>query len=254
MLWLLPLLLTTADAHRPSFGDTGMDDAETAYLIEDIGVSIVVYKELTCAQPQLWMEYDGLAGEELLVQLGVPNIGRLANHRPAVAVIGPGMPELTEEVPFDVPEGLGGYVFYAEDEPTDFDEPFTQTQSWIFAEHTLVLPEDGIGYVVGYNPDELTGKIWLATGVIEDFAGIPASEMASWGPIVREFHEVDEYERPLSYQEEVCAQPEETAPMDEGCGCQSAPTAPWLGLMPLPLLALRRRRTAARPKAPSSDA
>ena len=248
-MYLLTLLSLTAQAHRPSFGDLGMDDPNSAYVIEDIEISIVVYKELTCEQSELWMRYDGLADEELFVQLGVPVIDRLRDHRPSLAVLGPGMPPLDQPVPFDVPEGLGGYVFEAADEPADFYEPFTQTDSWIYVEETLSLVEDGIGYVVGFSPDDLTGKIWVATGTVEDFSGIPPEEFQSWGPIVREFHEVDEYERELGYTEQVCTD----AALDtgegtgnaQGCGCsQVSPgsTGAWaLGL--LGLAARRRQRS-----------
>lgn len=235
------LLLATASAHRPSFGDEGMSSAEDAYVIEDIDISIVVYKELVCEDSELWMTFDGAADQELYVQLGVPEIDRLREHRPAVAVLGPGMPPLDEAVPFEVPEGLGGYVFHASDEPAAFYEPFTQTDSWIWVEERLNLPAAGTGYVVGFHPDGVSGKIWLATGEIENFEGIAVDEMASWGPIVREFHEVDEYERSLAYEEEVCDLQLDGDSEAEGCGCQSSGTG-WSGLFALPLLVIRRRR------------
>lgn len=235
------LLLTTAMAHRPSFGDQGMDSSETAYVIEDIDISIVVYKELVCDDPHLWMTFDGLEGQELFVQLGVPEITRLREHRPSVAVLGPGMPALEEPLPFEVPEGLGGYVFSATDTPSDFYEPFTQTSSWIYVEERLTLPADGTGYIIGFQPDDSTGKIWLATGEVEDFSGVSTDEFAAWGPIVREFHEVDEFERDLSFEELDCAADTgEVTEEPESCGCQASGTA-WTGLLLFPALLVRRR-------------
>ena len=106
----------------------------------DPEISIVVFRELTCEQPELWLAFDAVEGEEIWVQLGMPAIDRLADHRPALAVLAPGLPNIDAEVPFDVPQGLGGVVYLADGEPQEFYEPFTKTNSWILAGDWVSTP------------------------------------------------------------------------------------------------------------------
>ena len=190
---MLPILLSLAAlAHKPSFGDSFISQ-ESAYTVEDPNISIVVYQEVTCEGPELWLEFEGEAGFELYVQLGVPVVDWLEEYRPTVAVVAPGLPtDVT--VPFDLPEGMGAIVYEPEPEPAMFYEPFTQTSSWIWVEERLSLPETGKGYVVGWHDENQTGKMWIATGEVEDFSDVDPVEFIYWDEAVNNFHETGEYE------------------------------------------------------------
>ena len=131
------ILVSVAFAHKPSFSDGRFDSMDAPYEVQDPDVSIVVYHEVTCERPQLWMTLETRADAPTYLQLGVPVIDRLEDYRPSVAMLAPGLPPLDEAtVPFDVPQGLGGIVFDTDavDTPGDFYEPFTQTESWILVE------------------------------------------------------------------------------------------------------------------------
>lgn len=188
----LGLLAATAQAHFPVFStpDTGQAP-ESAVFIEDATVSHAVYHEITAESPRLWVTFDLSAGQEIYVQLGVPVLERLTDFRPAVAVLGPGLPDV--DLPFEIPEGLGGVVLTTGDidEPEFFHEHFTGTESWIFGELDEVAPESGRYYVVAFVPSGDTGKLWVAVGRREVFDPEDLAALAELVPRVSAFHETE---------------------------------------------------------------
>ena len=248
----LCLLPAVASAHRPTFGE-GFDAAESAFVVADNDVSIVLYQALTCEAPEVWMTFDAAAGTDLFVQLGVPQIVRLEDHRPAIAVLAPGLPT-APALPFAVPDGLGALVFEAGDvaEPATFFEPFTQTYSWVWVEETIALPEDGTGYLVAYDPDGWTGKLWVAVGTVEEFSGIAPEEFASWDQLVNDFHETGAYSPPPDTVEEQCdagLTGDEPAETPGGCAVGGLPAGAGVALVAA--VAVRRRSVRAGERAGS---
>ena len=134
-----------AHGHKPSFSNGQYKSVDSAWSIQNMATSIVLYHDVTCESDQLWMEFDSVGDEELFVQLGVPVIDRLAGYRPSVAIIADGLPQPDETLPFDLPEGMGGLVYHSDpmDTPDDFYEPFSQTESWILLETTQVIEQAG---------------------------------------------------------------------------------------------------------------
>lgn len=245
---LLPLaLIATAAAHKPTFS-ADFSGPDSAYVVADPDISIVVYQDITCELDQLWFTFEAEAGFPLYIQLGVPEIERLEDYRPSVALLAPGLPAADEDLPFEVPDGLGVQVFHSDavDVPGEFYEPFTQTASWVVVEETVDLPEDGVGYLVAWDPAGWTGKLWLATGTVEDFSDVDTTEFVYWGEAVNDFHETGRYDRVEPREEEFCGElPEEGAPATGGtkdtAGCSTAPGMAGAGIG-LALLALARRR------------
>lgn len=190
VLCLLLVAAVPAWAHKPIFPDGAGCTRDDAIVVEDVTISQVAYTEITDGCPQLWLTFEAEAGQELYLQIALPQIERYADLRPAVAVLGPGLP--TVDVPFDVPEGYGGYVFTTDDvtEPESFHEPFTGTDSWILRERTQDLPEAGQYYIVAYVPSGETGKIWVAFGRQEQFGLGDIVSLPGTIATVREFHEV----------------------------------------------------------------
>lgn len=178
-------------AHRPIFSDKKADDAGTAIHIEEPDISQVVYRELSAMKPTLWLEMNLGENFELYVQIGLPLLQRLEVFRPAVAVIGPGLPDL--DLPFDIPEGAGGILLRTEDvhEPRVFHEPFTRTDSWILRSRKLHLEEAGTYHVVAFSPQGESGKLWLSVGERESFGAADFLKFSSWTRKIRAFHELD---------------------------------------------------------------
>ena len=190
LFWIL--VCPFCAAHRPIFSDRAATDSDTAVMISKPELSQVIYREITEKAPQVWLALDAEAGFELFVQIGVPALERLKSFRPAVVVIGPGLPE--KPLPIPVPKGNGAANFATDDvqNPRFFHEHFTGTDSWILRSETVVLRRTGRYYVVAYVPSGQTGKLWLSVGTKEVFGPADLAEFGEWKTRIREFHEVAE--------------------------------------------------------------
>lgn len=177
-------------AHQPTISDGTAVSADTAIEFEDIQISRVVYHEVTSEASQIWLTFEVSEPQSLYLSLGMPEIDRLANLRPAYALLGPGLPDV--QLPFDIPDGLGGLLFTTENvtSPEVFDEPFSCTSSFILDERNVDLPLAGRYYVVAFIPNGSPGKLWVATGDQEVFLLRDVPELLRISRDVRSFHEV----------------------------------------------------------------
>ena len=198
MLWLS----TPALAHKPSFGPYA--SLQDPFVVEDPNISIVVYQEITCEEDQIWLNLSAEEGFPIYIQGGVPEIDRLADYKPHIALLAPGLPAPEQTLPFDIPAGMGVQVFSPEEEPSDFYEPFTQTSSWIWIEETVPMPQTGEGYLVAWNDLGGTGKLWVATGTVEDFSDVAVDDFILWNEYVNNFHETGRFSPIIPKEEESC--------------------------------------------------
>ncbi len=197
------LTVSSAAAHRPDFGTGEYANPLTAYVIEDPEVSIVVYRDVTCERPELWMRLEGVAGMELYVQLLVPAIERLEGYRPTLAVVGPGFP--ASRLGIDLPSGAGAVPFpTASLEPVVFDEPFTGTRDWILMEETLLIPQTGTYYVVAWDPRRSTGKLAVSVGTREAFGLVDLFRFPGWRRDAQAFHELGRFAPAEPVTERIC--------------------------------------------------
>jgi hypothetical protein len=193
-LLVLPLNLvmlgSPAHAHRPTMSDGTAVDAEHAIEFQDVQISRVVYHEVTEYAPWVWITFEIDHSQELFLQIGVPILDRLREYRPCLALLGPGLPEVS--VPFEFPSGLGGLILDTRqiENPREFYEPFTSTRSWILTEQDVQLPEAGRYYVVAYNPQGALGKLWAALGRKEVWSVQDMLKMPKIIADVGQFHEV----------------------------------------------------------------
>ncbi len=189
LLGVLVFAAVEAQAHKPIVINGGPTNAETAYPITDPDVSQVAYHHVKPGQEQIWLSFQADAGKTLFLQAGVPVIERYRHIRPAIALLGPGLPEIS--LPFDFPEGLGGILFTTDAEtPTFFHEEFTGTDSWQFEANTPQTVEEGTHYVVAFIPAGEEGKIWVAIGEREAFTIADILQLPITLFKVRAFHEI----------------------------------------------------------------
>lgn len=192
VIFIVPLLFVEMTlAHIPILSDEDNGTGpENAVFIDDASISHAVYHEVTTEMPQLWITYDLEAGQEIYVQFGIPVLDRLTDFRPALVVLGPGLPQI--DLPFETPDGLGGILFTTDgiDEPEFFYEPFTATESWIFGELVDTALETGRYFLVAYVPSGESGKFWAAPGRREIFEPQDIAALPTLVPQVRAFHEV----------------------------------------------------------------
>ena len=236
LLFTLLLTCQAAWAHKPFFSDGQYNSAETAWAIDDIEISIVMYHEVTCDAQALWMKFDNEPGDLIYHQLGIPHLDRMQAYRPVMAVVAPGLPDI--DLPFEIPEGMGAQMLntYWVDEPEEFLEPFTSTRSWILRDSLIELPTGGGGYVVAWHPEGMTGKLWAAVGTIEDFTSEDIARVTSLGRRLEDFHE----QRHHSPRPELMMCEE---PLGATGGCAAA--TPWWPLLTLVFLARLRRKDYA---------
>jgi hypothetical protein len=177
-------------AHRPLWDEGAGTEFSNPIKIDHVDVSQVVYREVTRQTPRLWLTFEAQEGEELYLQLGVPVLERLKSFRPVVALLGPAMTPLN--LSFEIPAGLGGRIFEAENgqEPRIFHEPFTGTDSWVLIETRLKATAAGRYFIVAYSPSGETGKLWIAVGEREQFGFADLFRFPGWRSKTRAFHEV----------------------------------------------------------------
>jgi hypothetical protein len=179
-------------AHRPIFSEKAATDPNTAVLITQPAISQVIYREITKEAKQIWLAFDANERFELFIQIGVPVLDRLKQFRPAMLVVGPGLPE--GNVQCDLPNGAGAKAFPTDGvkQPRFFHEHFTGTDSWILRSETVVLPKSGRHYVVAYAPSGQEGKLWLSIGSKEAFGLADWAKFREWKKRIRKFHEISE--------------------------------------------------------------
>jgi hypothetical protein len=188
--WVVLALAGPVLAHLPVFSSGTPDGAADPIVVDDVTVSRVVYCELPAGNAGLWVAFDVQAGQAVSFRLGVPMIESLADYRPALVVIGPGLPAI--DLPFQIPAGTGGLGLSAPAGAalTPFHEDFTGTDSWLVGDLDVQFPQSGRYYAVAYVPGNQAGKLWLALGDREVFG---LEQVATFGDIVnrvRAFHEV----------------------------------------------------------------
>lgn len=187
---LVMLAAAPAFAHQLIRVNDQRLDADTAIEIDDVAISQVAYHVASGNAPALWMTFEGVAGQQVYFETGVPYIERLAGLRPTTMLVGPGLPQV--EAPFPLPEGMGAILYTTGDvmEPEVFAEEFTGTSSWKFGPWEPVLPETGRYYLVTFLPDSGPGKFWTAAGKaevfgLEDILSLPQTILS-----VRQYHEI----------------------------------------------------------------
>jgi hypothetical protein len=185
--------VTTVSAHKPSYANDHTT-SQKAFEVIDPDISIALYAEMTCTADTLWMHMDTEGIDEVWIELGVPELDRLSDYRPSVAIVAEGLPEA--DVPFELPANMGARVIHTDEVevPEDFFEPFTQTSSWVLFQDWVEVPTDTDVYLVAYNPEEITGKLWVAVGKTEDFSDVEVSQFGEWVDKTQAFHEVGDEE------------------------------------------------------------
>jgi hypothetical protein len=177
-------------AHRPIFTEDAATSSETAIPMANPHTSQVVYREIAQKTPQVWLTFTAPKDFDLFIQIGVPVIDRLKDFRPAMAVVGPGLPD--KNAPFKLPKETGAKVFSTKEvaKPRIFHEHFTGTDSWILRSETVRLASPGRYYLVAFSPQTQTGKLWLSIGKRESFSLDDIRQFPSWRARIQEFHEV----------------------------------------------------------------
>ena len=176
--------------HKPLPFWEAHGDPSHALVVHAIDVSQVTYFEVTASSPQYWLAIDVPQSASLSLSIGVPVIDRYRSFRPALAVLGPGLPSVDARLP--IPQGYGGEILATDGvrDPPVFHEPFTGTDSWTLRDDRLTLGDAGRYYVVLFSPRGEQGKFWAAIGEREAFGLADFVNLPSVVREVRAFQEV----------------------------------------------------------------
>ena len=154
--------LISASAHQPVWGEDGI------VTISNLVTSYAFYRDLPADKVDIYT-FEGKAGQHLHAGMQIPAIKGLENYTVTMALFGPGLPEADhDQLPAEHPEDLGALIFPTS-KSKDFFETFTQTNYWGRQIIETTLPEDGIYYLIVWQPDNITGKYVMDTGYQEDF-------------------------------------------------------------------------------------
>jgi hypothetical protein len=112
LVWLFLILgvfsgfgLRTASAHKPTFNSDGSPTPDSAFVIEDIGLSLALYGSLQRAGSVDFYRLDVPADHVIDVQLFVPLACEA--YRPQLALIGPEVSGSPAPVRLELPSGMG---------------------------------------------------------------------------------------------------------------------------------------------------
>jgi len=192
--WMIPMVLACAleaHAHNPVAVNSAPSGPENAFQLQAPTISQVVYHTVSDEAPTVWMRFNAEANQRIEFEAGVPVLSRMINLRPAIAVVGPGLPS-DVEVPFEIPAGMGVRVFDTEEQalPPVFSEPFTGTQDWIYDGFSTRVPQQAEYFLVGYFPRGENGKIIVVIGTEERFTFQDIIRLPRITKEVRAFHEI----------------------------------------------------------------
>jgi len=117
----------------------------------------------------VWLTFRAVKGESLYFQVGTPKTDKYKELKPAVAIVGPGLPK-TSNLPFEIPHDMGAFLFESTDPPQAFYESVTDTNSWIHITKTIAVPKTGKYYLVGYfAPNGQVGNLFITVRKPERF-------------------------------------------------------------------------------------
>ena len=188
-----------AYAHIPYLASDKHNSPESALEIEDITISSVVYQTIHDNSPESWIKFNGIKGETLYFQMGIPKLNRLQNYSPDVDLFRYNDIEHSKYMD-TIQKGKGlRYSSYNIKNPEIFHEPFTNTTSWVLFEKSLVLPETGTYFLTSFSEQSQTGKLWIAIGKEESFGISDLGKLPASISQIRSFYEVGSINSLLSY-------------------------------------------------------
>ena len=151
---MLFLYTTIAFAHKPSFGE----DFKILLKTHSLSMIQTYQSSYTKALPVNPLNCGWNLKRRTILNSTCNwgfQLSLVSQNTPNVAVIAEGLPT-DVDIPFSLPENMGAMVFDSDPTPTEFFEPFTQTESWVWVEERITV--SGSGYIVEWHPEGYTGK------------------------------------------------------------------------------------------------
>jgi hypothetical protein len=185
-LLLAGTLASSALAHQPFFEEEDIE-AGNPWEIEDPSISTALYATLDSRGDVDYYSFEGLAREEILLELTIPQIEGQEDFAPTMALMGPGLSNADLPDGVTVPEGAGALVIEPPPGPAPtFYEPFSRTSYWERQEQRVALPAGGRYLVAVWHPNGEVGRYTFVIGEKEKLGGdlaFPIKMRSYWTPV-----------------------------------------------------------------------
>lgn len=173
-------------AHQPYFEDVDFT-AAAPYQVADATISTAVYATLATADDVDYYEFDGKAGQSILLAMTIPQIAGQEAFTPTIALLHPDLPAADLPKRIERPRNSGALLLRAAPGAAEtFYEPFSRTSYWDRQEERVTLPADGRYVVAVWNERGNIGRYTFVIGDREVFGGDRAFSRklgAYWTPL-----------------------------------------------------------------------
>ena len=167
LLVLAVVVASTAQAHSP-----GLLDPDEPFDVADATISRALYGNFRSGGEVFVLRMSFPEGFAFPLEVFVPHRDSLREHRPAYALVGPGLPtpppEVVARLPSALPAGHGAFIDFSDENPRPvFYESFTRRFFWSSGVTGYVVPPGEIELWI-WSPQGTTGKFGVGFGVEED--------------------------------------------------------------------------------------
>lgn len=171
LLIVSALTPTVVDAHQPfcEFSDL---TAQSPWEVPDPDVSYAFYANMYPGNDVDYYTFQASAGQDVFLQMVIPDIPGQEDFVPMMAVMGPGMATM-DALPdrVEVPDEAGSLVVPLVDEARHFYEQFGRKYYWQWQDITFEAPVEGEYTVAVWHADERIGRYTFVVGIQEILGG-----------------------------------------------------------------------------------
>jgi pimeloyl-ACP methyl ester carboxylesterase len=158
----VPILETNAPG-----GDYGL--FEDGQFVDEPWFMWFMLGELSSADDVDMARFDYQAGDRFKAEIFIPGHEELRNFNPYLALIGPGLPQPDQPLPFALPDGMGAIVTTSTS-TFDYFDIFTQMVYFPRAKIEVVMPQTGRYYVAVWGKPVGMARYALDIGIMENLA------------------------------------------------------------------------------------
>ncbi len=194
MIFFILLVNICVSAHVPYFEHRDFSEEKPFIVRKMIAQSKATYS---------WLENDGVNPSEdidiykieikrslnLYLQLIIPVVDDYyEDFVPWYALVGPGLPDPGQPLPFDIPDGYGAIVMENVEPGTvreTFYEPFGNKSYYEGPEFKQKLNETGIYYVYCWDPYKQGGDYTIVIGDLEIWGPLDIIRALIYTPLIR---------------------------------------------------------------------
>jgi hypothetical protein len=157
--------------------------------IDDPTISTAIYATLESQVDVDYYSFSGQAGENILLELTIPQIEGQEDFAPTMALLGPGLPDEGSPLPIEHPTSDGWLLLPPSLGPApEFYEPFSRTSYWERQSRRVTLPADGEYVVAVWHDSGKLGRYVFVIGEKERLGGDPGFAVklgTYWSPVTR---------------------------------------------------------------------